>query len=198
VHVLIDQHRHPSPGMQRLEHAADGALPVNHAVAGTRSHALEQRVEIRIVQGASQHPNRLQLQAVNDRVQFPEPEMTGEKQHPLALRVRQPRPIFTFKFDAAQHLLVRQGTELEHLEQQPPEMREHVTRSGAKLVGRPRRKRPGEIGERDPAPAAIDAVERIANACPHGADGRMRQHTQDGAHDRDCAVLETVHHEPAR
>ena len=111
-----------------------------------RSQLLEQVIQVGIVERTREHANRLKLQAMNDGVQLPEPEMAGEEQDALALCVGMSRAILAFELDALSHFLVRQGAELEHLEEEPAEVAKHLTCDDVPFRRGPSRKRLGQVG----------------------------------------------------
>ena len=67
---------------------------------------LEQRVQAAVVERARQHADWLEPERVNHRLQLPEPEVAGDEQHALALRVGEPGALFAFELDAREHRLV--------------------------------------------------------------------------------------------
>src|SRR5256885_17152898 len=95
--------------LQHPHHPPYRALAINHRVAGALTNPLEHRVDAHIVERSRQHANRLETKWVRNGVEFPEPEMPGDEQHALALRVRETHAVLAIELDARQHLGGGQG-----------------------------------------------------------------------------------------
>ena len=140
--VLIDQDRDRLVRVERAQHAADRAAPVDHRVAGARRARARAVVQERVVERPRQHRHRLQRQRVHERVDLPEAEVPGEEQHALALRVRARRRAPRLRTRRARSICAgRHRAELQQHRQQPAEVREHAARDGAALALRAQRKR---------------------------------------------------------
>ncbi len=118
---------------------------------------------------------------------------------PLPLRVGEARPIFALELDPLEHLGVRQRAELQHLEQQPAEVREHRPRDRAALGDGARRKALLEVGQRHAAVAPIDRVERQPEQRAQTADHAVRQHAEHAPRTATTShVLEPMPHAASR
>ena len=185
LHVLIDQERDGLVGFERAQHAPDRAAPIEHGITSRRPNGLEQIVQQRVVERPRQHRHRLDRQRVDQRVDFPEAEMSGEKQHAAVLRVRVDHAIFAFELDARQHLVGAHGAEFQQHDEQPAEVRKHVAADRAALRFGPHGKRGAQILDRQPAVAAIEHIERAAEqrACrEHRAHRQQPDQRDDAGH----------------
>src|SRR5712691_234632 len=122
--VLVDEDRDAVALLQHPHHAADRALTIDDRVACTLTDALEHRVEALVIERARQHANRLEAERVRDGVQLPEPEMAGDEQHALPLRVGKTHPLLAVELDAREHLWRSARAELERFEGLPDEVYE--------------------------------------------------------------------------
>jgi hypothetical protein len=194
VHVLIDQQRHPFAGVQRLQHAPHRTLAVDHRVAGLGPHPLEQVVEPRVVEDAGEHADRPQLHRVRQRMQLPEPEVTGEEQDALALGIRQSHALVAFVFGAGHHLLGRERRKRQQLQQHAPEVLECGARDRSPLARGLVREALFEIGKRNAAVLPVDDVEHHADRGAPEVDYRFRQPPRHRAHGDHRPVLNRVPH----
>ena len=195
--VLIDEHRDAVSRLQRPHDAPNRPSSIHDRVARALTDALQQAIEMRVVERARQDGDRLHPERVNHRLQFPEAEVAGDEQHAPALRIGEARSLFAVELDARQHLRRGQRPEPEQLEQQPAEMRERRAGDGASLGRPPRGKRGGQIPLRDAAMPAIDPIEREPEDGAAGAHERAGHHAHQRDQQTDDQVFQTVSHRMA-
>ena len=111
--VLVDENPDPLPVLQHPHRAANRPLAVDDAVAGARTHLLEQPVQVGVVERSGHHRHRLQPQSVHQRLQLPVAEVSGNEQHPLAVRVCGPHPLLALELHPRQQLVGGERAELQ-------------------------------------------------------------------------------------